>query len=155
MTDSTVRPLTMLDATEAFAVPGDYGSIIDCVHPETGLSWVNGETLDQIRQRYPNAQIVNFHTWMAEKAQLQDTPITWARTTKAKYWEMLEVLPPAAMYAGAFLVGEPTDHHAGNGRPRFAAYWQRGSSEDFACYFVASRPLTCAELKAEVTRGRA
>jgi len=87
-------------------------------------------------------------------ARAQDTPIKWTRTTKAKYWEMLEVLPPALWIGGAFLVGEPTDHHATSGQPRFQAYWERGTSGRpyEKGYFAASRPMTCAELKKEIGR---
>jgi hypothetical protein len=33
--------------------------------------------------------------------------MTWKPATKARYWDMLEVLPPAVMGGGAFMVGEP------------------------------------------------
>ena len=63
----------------------------------------------------------------------------------------LECLPPAAWIGAAFLVGEPSDHHAGTGAPRFQA-----------CRYVAgvyeasSRPLTLDEFRTmarAITRG--
>ena len=62
-----------------------------------------------------------------------------------KFHEMLEVLPPAAMSNGGFLVGEPWDHHALTGAPRYGAYKQINSQ-----YYVANRPLTKREFKEEV-----
>lgn len=138
---------------DAYAIPGEH-SIIDVIDPETGLTAVLGQTYAEVQVRYPKAERTTVDAWTTRRAAEQDTPIVWTRTTRAKYWEMLEVLPPALWIGGAFLVGEPTDHHASTGRPRFAAYWQRGSSEDSTRYLVASRPLTRAELRAEVRRCR-
>jgi len=74
---------------------------------------------------------------------MQNTdPITWTETTEDRYNDMLEVLPPAAMIGSAFLVGEPSDHCAATGQPRFEAFRQRG-----AVYLVASRPMTIRELR--------
>ena len=145
--------MNMSHCTHAYAVPGEH-SIIDVIHPETGLTWVYAETEEQIRVRYPTAVRISLDDWTKRRAAEQDTPIVWTRTSKRKYWEMLEVLPPALWIGGAFLVGEPTDHHATTGQPRFQAYWQRGSSDDFAIYLAASRPMTCAELRAVVQGGK-
>ena len=38
------------------------------------------------------------------------------QVSEGKYLEMLEVLPPAAMTANAFLVGEPVDYEGGRAR---------------------------------------
>jgi hypothetical protein len=67
----------------------------------------------------------------------------WAATTKEIYWDMLEVLPPAAMMGGGFLVGEPVDHHATSGQPRFEAFIKQGEK-----YSVSSRPITRKEFTA-------
>ncbi len=66
------------------------------------------------------------------KASLQSI---WIATTREKYWEMLEVLPPAAMRNGAFMVGEAMDHHKGS--PRFSCFKQVGEQ-----YFELSQPIT-------------
>lgn len=131
----------MMDCTTAFAVPGS-SSIIDCIHPVTGRSWINGESLEQIRLRYPGAEIVNIADFCAAKAQRQDSPIQWSEVTADDYEEMLCVLPPAAMMGGGFLVGEPCDHHATSGQPRYRAYIKRAGQ-----YLVASRPMTVKEFK--------
>ena len=125
----------------AFAVPGA-DSIIDCINPETGRSWINGETLEQIRLRYPNAEVVSLDDYCEAKAKRQDTQIRWSETTEEIYHHILEVLPPACWISGGFLVGEPADHHAGNGQPRFDAFRAIGGK-----HFAANRPMTIREFK--------
>ncbi len=136
---------------DAYAVPGEHW-IVDVIDPDSGLTAVCGSTADEIRAKYPTAERIAIADWQAARAAEQDAPITWARTTRAKYHEMLEILPPALWIGGAFLVGEPFDHHATTGRPRFAAYWHRGAALPWfeGSYFVASRPLTRPELRAIV-----
>ncbi len=141
------------DAVDAYTEPGST-SIIDVIDPATGLTWVNAETFDAVLLRYPTAVRVNFAEWMAAKAATQDTPIVWRRTSERRYHEMLEVLPPARWIGGAFLVGEPTDHSAATGAPRFSAYRRIGSSEDFTGYEVANRPLTVREFLTAIGRSR-
>lgn len=34
----------------------------------------------------------------------------WTPTTEAEYWESLESVPPMAMWAGGFAMGEPLTH---------------------------------------------
>lgn len=70
----------------------------------------------------------------------------WKRVSKARYWEMLEVLPPAVMGGGGFMVGEPYDHSA-EGYPRFAAFRQIGDQ-----FFEASEPMTIKEFRQIVPR---
>ena len=52
------------------------------------------------------------------------------------------------------LIGEPMDTDAATGAERFAGYLHRGpATEDWpGDFFVASRPLTRAELRAELAR---
>ena len=56
--------------------------------------------------------------------------VNWQPTTETTYWKMLEVLPPALMNPGCFLVGEPFDHGhcavTGDIRPRYEAFIQIG-----------------------------
>lgn len=125
--------------TEAFAVPGS-DSVIDMVHPDTGRSMVYGKTLEQIEAENPGAVVVVFEAWMAAKAERQHTPVQWAPCSAEQYDEMLNVLPPAFWQGGLFLVGEPSDHDASTGRPRYAAFWKRGER-----YVAADRPITCRE----------
>jgi len=139
------KTLTMDDCKQAFAVPGS-DSIVDLVHPVTGRSVHYGNTLEEIRARYPGAELVEFDAWLQSKAERQHSPIEWTETTEEKYFEMLEVLPPAYMGNGGFLVGEPYDHDAGNGQPRWTAFRQVGEK-----FFAANRPMTIAEFKAAQT----
>ena len=56
--------------------------------------------------------------------------------------ELLEVLPPASQYGGAFLVGEPYDHHAGPGRPRCSCFKREAGK-----FYVLSGPVTVAAFR--------
>ncbi len=148
---------TIMDATEAFAVPGE-DSLIDCLRPD-GRTFIYGSTLEEIRERYPTAERINIADWSKAKADRQDTPVIWSEVTRDRYWEMLEVLPPAAYLPVAetgyfptitagFLVGEPWDHHATTGAPRYAAFIKRGTNGvkfTDAKYYESDRPLTRKE----------
>jgi hypothetical protein len=121
-------------------------TIIDILRSD-GKTMCFGSTHDEIRQRYPDAEemtVDDFCDWMAEQ---QRTPITWISTTEDRFNEMLEVLPPADQMNGfaAFLVGEPIDHDAGNGEPRYEGYRRDGGK-----WFVSSRPITRKEFQAEM-----
>lgn len=70
---------------------------------------------------------------------------SWLPTTEERYHDMLEVLPPAAMMRGAFLVGEAQDHLSDDGSPRFTVYRYFRSAGEYA---VGSRPITVAEFEA-------
>jgi hypothetical protein len=118
-------------------------TIIDVVNPDTGRTGIYSKDLDECRKEYPDAQLMTIQDWCEQKAKRQDTPVVLEPTTRREYWNMLEVLPPACMMLGCFLVGEPYDHHAGTGAPRFAAYFQVGNS-----YSKANRPMTVKEFKA-------
>jgi hypothetical protein len=59
--------------------------------------------------------------------------------------DMLNVLPPAIMLTNGFLVGEPYDHEADTGKPRFDGFKQMGGK-----FYAASRPMTREEFKKEV-----
>lgn len=64
---------------------------IDFARPD-GRSEVTGETLEQIRKRYPAAELVEADPWyIAKEKALCTEP---APVTFEKWWEMLEVLPP-------------------------------------------------------------
>lgn len=129
------------DIQWAYAVPGDT-FIIDLENPATGCSAVKGETLDTLRQRYPTAERVRLDDWLERRYAAQNAPLAWLPTTRDRYHEMLNVLPPACWLASGFLVGEPTDHCAKTGRARFAAYrYQSGR------HLVANRPMTVLEFE--------
>jgi len=132
----------MSNKTElCFAVPGA-DSIVDVIDPETGRSRCYGRTLDEVRAESPGAEIMTLDAHCAAKAARQDTPLAWVGTSEARYHEMLEVLPPAAQLGSAFLVGEPYDHHALTGRPRFSCF-----KREAGLYFRSSRPMAFAEFR--------
>jgi len=76
----------------------------------------------------------------------------WNKTTEREYWEMLGILPPAAMRAGGFLVGEAMDHRTcsvtGEIAARFSAF-KEGPTNSF---WKAAAPMTVAEFYREIVR---
>jgi len=114
-------------------------SIVDTIDSD-GLTTIYRETFEQIKERHPDAIEVDYDQWWEEKTARQDTPVEWVETTEENYWEALGCLPPAIMRSGAFCVGEPYDHHARTGEPRFQAYRRSGYF-----YNVSSRPMTIKE----------
>jgi hypothetical protein len=75
----------------------------------------------------------------------------WKRTSRKKYWDALEVLPPAYQDANGFLLGEPQDHDYCEVdklvMPRYDACVQKGKR-----YYVSIRPLTLAEYRKYVPK---
>ena len=120
-------------------------NLIDTINDATGLTLISQETFEEVRERYPDAVLVDVDEWQAEKQRQQLAPIEWQDTDKETYWEMLECLPPARMSRGAFLVGEPIDHLASTGEERYEMYRKIGDK-----YIVSSRPVTIAEFKSIV-----
>ena len=112
--------------------------LLDFAHPHTDRSQFNNLTLEEMQRIYPGAEIVNYNDFKAAKAARQDAePREWKEVTKERYMDMLEVLPPAAMRRWAFLVGEPYDHHAGTGRPRFACFKREGGNHyELSCHIT-------------------
>lgn len=123
--------------------------IIDVLDPGTGRTTTYGRTLEDVRAEGPEyamAEQMTVGEFCRRKAKRQRTPIMWAPTTADKFSEMLEVLPPAAGGRMAFLVGEPWDHDAGTGEPRYQAFWRCGND-----YRIGSRPMTIREFRAELS----
>lgn len=143
--------MTANDFTDIFAVPGE-NHIIDTVHPTTDRSTINGETLEQIRLRYPNAERMKWEDWRQEQITRQNTPVRWIRVTEREYIDMYEVLPPVCFSSSGFMVGEPHDHSHETGAPRFQAYIVRGSHY-YRQHFRSSRPLTVKEYR-DLTHAR-
>jgi len=81
----------------------------------------------------------------------------WKCTTKSRYWEMLEILPPACMQHNGFLVGEPVNHRVCAVReivqPTFTAFVEIGGID--GQHYECETPLTIAEFKREIVRLRA
>jgi hypothetical protein len=132
---------------DCFAV-ADGEHMIDLVHPVTGRTLIYGKTLEEVQAEspeYATAERMPVEEFLRRKAARQHAPITWAPTTEAKFWEMLECLPPACHVRGGFLVGEPWDHDAVTGEPRFQGFRQRGN-----VYEIGSRPMTRREFRAQL-----
>lgn len=133
-----------IQPTECFAVMASM-TMIDTVNPHTGTGCYSNETLEELQLRYPGAERMTIEAFCKAMAKEQDSEIQWTETTREQYWDMLEVLPPAFMGNGGFMVGEPFDHHAISGQPRFAAYLEKHGK-----YLTASRPMTVREFKAVI-----
>lgn len=67
----------------------------------------------------------------------------WKRTSKQRYNEMLNVLPPRDWTHGAFLVGEAYDHEGANYAARYQVYRQVGMD----LFIMGTRPVTFLEFK--------
>lgn len=98
---------------KCFYVPGST-QIIDTINPDTERSFICDESLEQIQQRYPNAEI-----WDFDEAYEQIEKITYATTitppvaiTAERWEEMLNVLPPMRWRGGgdteSFMICEAT-----------------------------------------------
>lgn len=132
------NPLTI---THCFARLDD-GHIIDAVDPKTGRGLYGGKTLAETQAERPGAELLAMADWQAHRGGIQRTPIVWETATEEEYNDMIGVLPPAAYEPGAFLVGEPADHEADSGSPRYQAYRHRG-----LLFERSNRPLTRAEFR--------
>jgi hypothetical protein len=100
----------MKPITKAF-VEGDL-VCIDGVDPETGRSLIAGETLKEIRIRYPKARIVELGPWIAAKELRLCTDAE--RISRERFIECLEVLPPRNVQFGRHCLSfELTEHLSG------------------------------------------
>lgn len=86
---------------DCFYVPGQT-HIIDTIDPTTGLSASFSESLEQIQQRYPNAEV-----WEWEKAFEEIQRITYETSitapkeiTEERFHEMLNILTPMKWRSG-------------------------------------------------------
>lgn len=66
----------------------------------------------------------------------------WKPVTAARFWEMLELLPPACHLGKGFLVGEPTRHDS-DGYPMFRPFLHVGDS-----YYESDEPMTTHAFRA-------
>ena len=87
--------MTFDDATPVFYVPGRTG-IVDLAIMRDGVlrSQVYNETIDELRQRYPGAQVGQLGpVAQATDDAFRSPPV---EITQQRFWDMLEVLPPVA-----------------------------------------------------------
>jgi len=82
----------------------------------------------------------------------------WKRVSERRYFEMLEVLPPAVWLSYGFLVGEPHDHRVckitGRTAPSFAAFVKLGD-EFFEGPTMTAEEFRRLELKTVTGGGNA
>lgn len=126
-------------------------NVIDFAKPDgTTLHLVNSR--EELLARYPDAVLSTYEAWSSARGAEQDSSVTWTEITERQFWDALGALPPALQIGSAFLLGEPFDHHAVTGQPRFTAYVQRviAGAEDVRTerFEASSRPMTRAEFRA-------
>lgn len=80
-------------------------------------------------------ELAHPYEWGALWSEMGERPTEWIPTTEGMYDDMMNCLPPAAIDAGGFLVGEP-HHHDAKGAPVFAAFIKRGGR-----YFASYRTI--------------
>lgn len=79
------------DFTHVIALPGAL-HCIDCVHPETGRTFIHGQTLEEVQERHPGAELV---PWEIVSQRRRAHYIKGPEEITAERWlELLEVLPP-------------------------------------------------------------
>lgn len=115
---------------ECFAGTDKWGrfTVINLVRDGRGI--YGGRTLDETRQEYPDAELMPFDA-AVERAESQWIgPVQ--EITRARYWEMLEVLPPVrwkhfadaeTFYMSEFTSGRVTEHFCRIGREDDARYF--------------------------------
>lgn len=72
-------------------------SIVDTLNNETGMGTCFGETVEQVRKRYPKAEIVPFDFALERinEATKEVYPmLNPIEITEEQYWDALECLPP-------------------------------------------------------------
>lgn len=140
--------ISINDNTQCF-VSKTSGTMIDIINPSSGKTFYFSRTRDDLLAKgYKDVEIMTIGEWGEWKAAQQRTPISWdEEITGERFYRMLECLPPAAGTNGwkEFLIGEPCDHDALSGEPRFDGFRRVGNR-----YFASSRPLTVTEFRAEV-----
>jgi hypothetical protein len=119
-------------------------TIIDTIRAD-GLTTYSRMSWEQIKAKYPSAYRTTVDEFCAWKGEQQRTPISWSETTEQVYDEMMGALPPAFWLTNGFLVGEPNDHEADTGEPRFDGFKHKDGK-----FYAASRPMTRAEFKRDV-----
>lgn len=137
-----------LNADYVFAEAHNTRSIIDTVRPD-GRSSVYGHTLDEVRERYPSAELMTWDEWQNRAIVAQQAVALDLRPIDAEaYDDALNVLPPMDWRAGAFLVPEAVDHDMATGAPRYDGYIYRAGH-----HYVTTRPVTRVEF-ADLVAGR-
>lgn len=137
---------------ECFVSPSTR-TLIDGVRD--GRTWIHGETLDQVRLRYPDAVVMKYDDFATGESAAMRGPFEWTECTKEQYEEALCCLPPEMWWGGGFvngewegggfLVGEVDNHDPMTGEGFFQAYRRVGDR----CYW-STRCLTRKEFAEQV-----
>lgn len=120
---------------------------IDIVNPATGRSAINGETLEQVRIRYPGAEIAEVHSWSdAKEKALCSEPV---ETTEERFMEMLEVLPPQRWQRGKGCESfEMCEHTSGRVTTIFCRFGDKYFEfQGIAGQSLASHATHCGQMK--------
>jgi len=78
-------------------------TIVDSVQDGTDHGFYSGETLEEVRKRYPNAEIVPLDyaiEQINERKKEVDPLLCPVEITEEQYWDALEALPPMHMANG-------------------------------------------------------
>ena len=129
------------DFQECYALP-DFRCMQDVIHPITGLTMSYQKSEADMVKQHPTILRMTVEAFCQKKAELQNAPVEWMPTDQATYYDRLEALPPEFMDGSRFLLGEPMDHCAKSGLPRFEGYYARNGR-----YFYTSRPVTVRDFK--------
>ncbi|MDX2215261.1 MAG: hypothetical protein SFY66_18500 [Oculatellaceae cyanobacterium bins.114] len=98
---------------QCFYVPGST-HIIDTIDADTGLSFIEGESLEQICQRYPDAEIWDFDEAFQEIERItyENTITPPVEVTYERWDEMINIMPPMRWRSGSggesFMICEAT-----------------------------------------------
>lgn len=112
--------------------------LVDAV--KDGQTVYGGKPVDRVLAENPGYALVGYDEYVAAASAEQDQPIVWSPMFEEDYYEKMDCLPPAVTRSYGFLLGEPQDHYAATGKPRFAAFLKLGTR-----FLRSSRPLRVEE----------
>ena len=111
--------------------------IDDLINMETKTGVYSKKSIPELQKDNPTAKVMKISEWSQIRHNRQNTPVQWVASTAANYDYALGCLPPIAYNGSGFLIGEPYDHDALTGKPRFTAHIMRGDK-----FFKSDRPMT-------------
>jgi hypothetical protein len=83
-----------LNYSHVVAVPGAR-HCVDFINPETGRTFINGDTPEQCAQRHPGAVMMPVAQYEAQQMAHRESLMTDPEEIDAdRWWYLLEVLPP-------------------------------------------------------------
>ena len=112
--------------------------LVDAV--KDGQTIYGRKPVDKVLAENPSYKLVEYDEYVAAASAEQDQPIVWSPLSEEDYYEKMDCLPPAVARSYGFLLGEPQDHYAATGKPRFAAFLKLGPR-----FCRSSRPLRVEE----------